>query len=223
MAQHLSPPALGTVVTSGFSAGMQAVKSLILDRPSNTPRTWKDETRTPNGSYSANSTAFSASWREIWDLDGSANALGSDATWAATLATWLRADGHSSGGATDRLVRSYHTDYTGWAVGSSSSAMAPAIGRPLPNPPASTVQTGDMKAAERYGATGSVVVFDHRYLTGNGPPPNWNEDPSSTKPLDAPAFWTGADPPGDIGSQAHQAIPLIGFAHAAANSGLRKL
>jgi hypothetical protein len=100
--------------------------------------------------------------------------------------------------------------------------MAAVIGTPLPTQrPGGSAAAG--KASESYGATGSLVTFDHRYLTGNGPGAGWNETASESHPPDTPAFWTGVDPPDDIGSHAHQAIPLIGFAHAAANSRLRKL
>jgi hypothetical protein len=225
-AKHLPPPVQGTVVTAGFSAGMEAVKNLIISTgTSYTSRSWNDESK---NSYFADSTKFIASWREIWDFDGSANVVGSDATWARTLAEWKRADGHEINGVSDRVARCYHTDYTGWDAHRSLNVMNAVIGQPVPSASLSFIQDAGSKTAERHGENGSAVVFNHTYLTGNGPPKDWHENEvvlldGSKKPPDAPAFWKGIDPPNDIGSNAHQAVPLICLAHAAANSQLRKV
>jgi len=220
MAQHLPPPPLGTTVTAGFSAGMLVINKLVAAMKATganaqaSARSWTDESKDP---YSAGIAEFAVSWREIWDFDGSANVLGSAGTWLGTLAGWQQAPGHLTNGVTDRIARCYHTDYTDWNAGSIGNA--PIVGNPLPRNGAVPLQGSSPKAAELHGVNGSAVWFSHNYLTGHGPQDGWNEEKD---PPDAPAFWKGVDPPDDIGINAHQAVPMVCFAHAAANSQLRK-
>jgi hypothetical protein len=217
-AQHLPPPTVGTVVTAGFSAGLCPITQLIRGVPANgqyPTRSWKDES---GNSYFANPSQFVAGWREIWDFDGYARCIGSASEWAGMLATWRRANGHDS--SSDRVVRCYHTDYTGWSA-SSLDAMNAAIGPPAQGSGATPAQGS--KAAEREGSTGTAVWLHHTYLTGNGPARGWDESATADHPPDTPAFWTGVDPPKEIGFNAHQAVPMISFAHAAGLSQLQKL
>jgi len=218
LAKHLPPPALGTLVTAGFSAGMAAVKALMVNeaiaytnraRGISSARSWTDESRNP---YFADPTEFFAAWREIWDLDGSVNAIGGFSQWVGSLADWQRVSGHYANGKSDRVVRCYHTDYTAWSA-ASLAAVDPILGNPSPN---SSTSAPSSKTGQRDGTNGSAVWFSHGFLTGNGPGSGWDNR------TDAPAFWLGQDPPKDIGALAHQAIPTICFGHAAALSQLRK-
>jgi hypothetical protein len=214
-AQFLPPPSLGIVVTAGHSAGMGAVRQLILDAPPKPPplsRTWADETRS---SYVANPTEFITQWREVWDLDGSANVIGSVGSWTGVLSTWMSANGHAPGGKSDRIARCYHTTYTGWSA-QSIDACASLVGKPLPSyvqPPQSVGQ----KARELEGETGTAVWFADDFLASSVAPNGW--DPKRPGIPDEPNFWSGAAP----GPVAHTAVLKICFAHAAANSLLRKL
>jgi hypothetical protein len=214
VAQHLPPPALGTVVTAGFSAGMAPVKELVYSTGASvagSARSWKDEI---GDSYSADPTDLAASWREIWDFDGSANAIGTIGAWAGTLATWQHASGHYTGGRSDRVARCYHSDYTGWSA-ASLSTMNPMLGDPLPETGASVPASGSARAAERVGTNGTAVWFSKGYLAGNGPATNWNDRGDVP---DAPDFWSLPQPDPE-----HQAVPIVCLAHAAGLSQLRKL
>lgn len=210
VAQHLPPPALGTVVTAGFSAGMAPVRQLVYStgaRAASSARSWDDES---SDSYSADPTDLIASWREIWDLDGSANAIGTVGSWASTLATWQRADGHHTGAHSDRVARCYHSDYTGWSA-ASLNTMNPTLGDPLPVTGPSLPASGGPRAAESVGTNGTAVWFSQNFLAGNGPAAGWND---MGEVPDAPAFWS---------LDQHQAVPVVCFAHAAALSQLKKL
>lgn len=224
---HVAPPPLGTVVLASFSAGAKAIKSLILDQSYNLnphvpPRTWADEAE---DSYAADPSSFLASWREIWDFEGSSQALAEarstkakkegpnvarsrqapspssnswTSNWASILATWQRKD-------LKRIVRVYHSAYTIPDV-TKMRVFCPLVGATLPSAQQVPIAARDLNV-DLHGTNGSVVWFSS--LTGrNARGKDW--DPTT----DRPVFWLEDD---------HQAVPQICFAHAARSGGLRAL
>lgn len=203
--QQLPPPRLGTVCLAGFSAGVGAVKTVMQAelsfRPSAKARSWNDELANP---YRAAPTTLIASWRETWDIDAPSSIYGSAGSWAKFLRTW-----ETNGKRTDRIARCYHSEHTGWGP-TDPDAMQPATGHPTLSKDATAASASrhGARGVERHGPSGSAVWFSNNYLAGNGPPSGWNKD------ADAPAYWS---------YKPHSVMPVVCFAHAAANSRLQSL
>jgi hypothetical protein len=203
MRTYPAPPSLGTVVVAGTSGGLAPVKSL-LQLASRPPAANPSSGTDP---YRADPTRLYAAWREVWDFEGSHQAVGAKSGWATTIMTWQRAANHYQSGTSDRTVRFYHADYTDWSA-DTLELMRPSIS--LGTQTAQSTQRVSKNgghAKELEGPTGTAVWFSRQFLEGNGPPPGWSADSQ-------PAFWTGDQ---------HHVVSTIGLAHAAGLSGLRKL
>lgn len=212
MGSYAPPPSLGRIVVAGTSGGGRPVKSLLQmaslasSASGQTARSWQDEVKNP---YLADPTALNSSWRELWDFEISQQSVGAKAGWAQTLIAWQRAPGHYSGGVSDRIIRMYHADYTGWTA-NDLNLMLPALGGTNGQPTQRSSQNGGM-AVELEGSTGTAVWFSRKFLEGNGPAPGWVSPTPGNVP-DQPAFWTGHQ---------HHVVSTICFAHAAGISGLQ--
>ena len=201
------PPSLGMVVVAGTSGGLAPVKSLLqatsIPSVANSPILAKV--------YRSDPAPLYTSWRELWDFDGSHQAVGAISGWARTVISWQRAAGHYQGGVSDRIVRLYHTDYTGWSP-DTLELIRPSLG-------GAQAQTRDRAskngghARELEGPTGTAVWFSRQFLERNGPAPGWNTPASPSVP-DQPAFWEGDQ---------HHVVSTICFAHAAGTSRLRRI
>jgi hypothetical protein len=154
--------------------------------------------------YRSDPALLYTSWREVWDFEGSYQAVGAKSGWASTLISWQRADGHYQGGVSDRVVRFYHADYTGWTP-DALELMRPSLGGTSVQMTQRASKNGG-RAKELEGPTGTAVWFSRQFLEENGPTPGWNT-------ANEPAFWKGDQ---------HHVVSTICFAHAAGVSDLRK-
>jgi hypothetical protein len=231
VATHVPPPPLGHVVVAGFSAGVGAIRTLLLSAklpPS--PHTWSTESNDPYGGesndpYGGDARTFLAAWREIWDFDGSMAVLDPgyypDKPWtgdylgpfATLLREWQERSGsnQAADSSDPKIVRVYHTTLTTPAARGGLTKMAvfdrilghSGIVRGKPN----------AKASERVGDGGNWIWFGSGYLENNRPD-SWPEGASNGS-LGRPEFWNKSDP--------HQAVIEVCHGHAVANSRLRKL
>ncbi|KAF2117325.1 hypothetical protein BDV96DRAFT_571905 [Lophiotrema nucula] len=215
--QHVPVPPIGRVVTAGFSAGVGAIRSLLISAQSypvgRTPpqRTWAMEARDP---YQSNPKAFLDAWQEIWDLDGSRQVLdpswypkcpidyGYLVAWSGLLASWQSQQ-------KSRLIRVYRTTETM----QDTSRMA-TFNKILGRPDVAS-QTDVWRSNQRTGASGSWVMFPYRYLAGRWPAADDKIGGADGNSPGRPEFWRTDDD--------HQPVPSLCFANAAGNSKLRKL
>lgn len=211
---YLPPPPLRYAAISAFSSGMGNVKSLMhqnMTWKTGSARTWAQETQNP---HFASADTFVAAWREIWDIDGSHNVLGPWGRWAATCHSWQRDYRHidQKDYTTDRICRLYHSEYTMESAMPTNQMMMALGDRPGHFSPA----TPQSQWRVVWGSNGSVVYLSKSFVF-RGEDDNWRkgEHSAGSDSPDNPEFWRSRDE--------HQVMPIICFAHAAANSKIRKL
>jgi len=200
-----APPSLGTVVVAGTSGGLEPVKSLL--QAASSPPVANSHSLVDL--YRSDPTRLDASWREVWDFEGSHQAVGANSGWAKTLISWQRAGGHYRGGVSDRIVRFYHADYTGWTA-DALELLRPSLGGAGVQTTQRASKNGG-HARELEGPTGTAMWFSRQFLEHNGPAPDWTASPGAPS---QPAFWEGDQ---------HHVVSTICFAHAAGVSGLQRV
>ncbi|KAJ9493605.1 hypothetical protein H2202_010921 [Exophiala xenobiotica] len=216
--QHIPVPPIGRIVTAGFSAGVGGIKELLISagnhprgRP-DPPRAWSMEALDP---YQSSPVAFIEAWQEIWDMDGSREVLDSNFVkgadpedyrylipWSGLLASWQRQQD-------SRLVRVYRTAFT-VREKSKMTTFDKILGRST-----LTDQLDPWRSNQRAGDRGSWVVFPPNYFVGKKPAAGDKTGGADGNSPGRPEFWNAGDD--------HQVVPSVCFAHAAGNSGLRKL
>ncbi len=193
-AMHAPPPQAQRIVLSGFSAGVAPIVNML-----GTSFGQKLDDRRPgldHPLFGADVAPFLNAWMEVWDHD--APNLAPDYTRTAlerAAPIWMNQN-------KQRMLRCYQTESTGtpkdWIETTPLTQFAPGPVKP-------PVYAGGHKAAERHvDARCSLVYFDNGYLKH-----------ATTAPEIAPVFWKAND--------AHQAVPMVTFGHAASLSGLARM
>lgn len=222
-----APPALRRVAIAGYSFGMAVVKRLMrgaIEAESASyswSRTWEEETKS---AYRSSPDKFLAAWREVYDIDGSSNAIGDPkgkgkpptySGWARTCLTWQKSGKQVTNVTkdtdSDRIVRTYHSQETMPLV-SATGVLEPLLGL-------KRTKCGPNKTfRDCHGSSGSVVWLSDLVLF-RGHPKGWREGDHATDGIspDQPDYWSGKT------EARHIAICLICVSHALANSKIRQL
>ena len=179
-------PSVGRVAVAGFSSGMGPVKRLLTRWDVDAGRLLWGIPAVPGSGAPAPQELWRRAFREIWDLDGAHAQTGGWPSFVQALVAWYRAD-------RERSVRLYHSQDTGTpdpkyddaAIWRELRQLGVSVDRQVPPTP------GVGWATELGGTRWTVARFANAYVSGG---------PDS----EAPHL-----------SDAHHAVPKVGFSHAA--------
>jgi hypothetical protein len=179
-------PSVGRVAVAGFSSGMGPVKQLLTRWDVDAGRPLWGIPPVPGSRAPAPQELWRRAFREVWDLDGAHAPTGGWPSFLQALLAWYRAD-------RERGVRLYHSEDTGTPDPKSDDAAiwrelrqrGVSVDREVPPTP------GIGWATELGGPRWTVVRLANAYVSG------------------------GPESEGPHLSDAHHAVPKVGFSHAA--------
>jgi hypothetical protein len=178
-------PSVGRVAVAGFSSGMGPVKQLLTHWDVDAGRALWGTPPLPGSGAPAPQELWRRAFREVWDLDGAHGATGGWPNFLQALVSWYRAD-------RERGARLYHSQDTGTpdpkADGAAIWGELRRGGVSVDRGVEPTPSVG--WATELGGPRWTIARFANSYISGG---------------LESEAPYL---------SDAHHAVPKVGFSHA---------